>query len=356
MNLFKQIKKRYFSGISVKLFLIAKISISVFILLSIYPQSLAVDFLDQKISLIPIVAIGLILIISYSYNKMLAKPLIKINEKVAKIAKLDFSEKCDVKSNDELGQLSDNLNLISHKLNSTISRLETELGSKAKLLKVQRELADVLSHEMKTPLGIIKAYVEGLRDNISPQKQGEYIDTILMETDRMNELITDLLNLSAMETGARPLDVNSFDLVELVEETAGRILIDSSQRNYDILCDFGAKSLYVEADRKKMEQVLINLISNADKNVADNGEIRLTVQKNSQYILIEIYNSGQLIPEDKILHIWDKFYRVDKSRDKKTGGSGLGLATVAQILSMHQFTYGAKNQNAGVTFYILIPI
>lgn len=356
MNFLKQVKKRYFSGISVKLFLIAKISISVFILFSLYPQSFTFTILSQKINFIPVVGIVLILIVSTSYNKMLAKPLIKINNTVAKIARLDFSAKCDVKSKDELGQLSNNLNLISHKLNTTISTLETELGNKEKLIKMQRELSDILSHEMKTPLGIIIAYVEGLKDNISPKKQDEYIDTIITETDRMNKLIVELLNLSAMETGARPLNIKKFDLVELVEEVAGRLLIDSSERNFNILCDFGDEPLYVDADREKIEQALTNLITNAYKYVSENGEIKLIVKKKVNEILIEIYNSGELIPADKIPYIWERFYRVDQSRDKKTGGSGLGLAMVAQILSMHKFAYGVRNESEGVVFYIIIPV
>lgn len=356
MTFLEQVKRRYFTGISVKLFLIAKMSIIVFILFSLYPESPNLTILGLRISLIPIVGIVLVLIISASYNKMLAKPLIKINNTVTKIAHLDFSVKCDVKSNDELGQLSKNLNLISDKLNTTIITLEAELQEKEKLLKKQKELADILSHEMKTPLGIIKAYVEGLKDNISPEKQGEYIDTIVIETDRMNNLIVDLLTLSAMETGARPLHFTNFDLIELLEEVAGRLLIDLSQRNLDVLWDFPDEDLYINADREKMEQVLTNLISNANKYVSENGEIKLLVKKDLHDILIEIYNSGQQIPEDQISQIWERFYRIDQSRDKRTGGSGLGLATVAQILSMHGFTYGVKNEDTGVTFYIVIPI
>lgn len=355
MSLIKLVKQRYFSGISVKLFLIAKISICVFLLLSIYPQNLTFCIGRQRVNFTLVVGIVLVLIISSSYNKMLAKPLIKINNTVAKITRLDFSVKCDVESNDELGQLSDNLNFIANKLNITISTLETELNKKETLLKLQRELSDILSHEMKTPLGIIKAYAEGLKDNISPVKHGEYIDTIIMESDRMNNLIVELLHLSAMETGAIPLNIDCFDLVELVEEVAGRLLIDSIERNFNIICNFGNETIDVNADKDKMEQALTNLITNAHKYVSDTGEIKLTVKKCVDRILIEIYNSGELIPKDKIPHIWERFYRVDQSRDKKTGGSGLGLATVAQIMSMHRFSYGVRNEKAGVTFYLIIP-
>ena len=354
MDLLSKIKQRYFSGISVKMFLIAKTAIALFLLFNVFPQILTFSISGQQVDFIPVVGIILVLIISSSYHKMLAQPLIEINKTAAKIARLDFSTKCDVKSNDELGEMSRNLNLISRKLNSTITKLERELDKKEILLKSQRELSDGLSHEMKTPLGIIKAYAEGIKDNISPARQEQYINTIIRESDRMNNLIVELLNLSAMETGAIPLKITSFDLVELIEEVAGRLLIDSAERQFELSCHLGNKRVELKADRDKMEQALSNLITNAYKYVADNGEIKLTVKKGPDSIRVEIYNSGGLIPEDKIPYLWKRFYRLDRSRDKKTGGSGLGLATVAQILSMHGFTYGVKNEKQGVTFYILI--
>lgn len=352
----RQIKNRYFYGISVKLFLISKISLAIFILLSFYPQSLSFTILEHKVNLVPVIGVVLILIISYSYNKMLAGPLVKINDTVSKIANLDFSTKCDVNSDDELGELSNNLNFISCKLSNTISNLETELENKHRLLKTLREFSDSLSHEMKTPLGIIKAYAEGLKDQISPEKQNKYIDTIIDEADRMNNLIVELLNLSAMETGAIPLYIQKFDVIELIEEVAGRILVDTTDSNFNVVCDFENTSLYINADKNKMEQVLSNLINNASKYVLDNGEIRLTVKNNVEKIHIEVYNKGELIPHNKIPRIWDRFYRMDSSRNKKTGGSGLGLAMVAQILTMHNFGYGVRNETEGVSFYIIIPL
>lgn len=353
MKWLNHIRKKYFYGITMKLFIFAKISIAIFILFAIYPNSLTLKINGHPINFIPLLGVILILIMSSVYNRMLAKPLVEINKTVSKIAKLDFSSECKVASADELGELSHNLNFISKKLNSTISKLENELDNNKKLLKLQREFSDSLSHEMKTPLGIIMAYAQGLEDDIDPGKKDMFIKTIIQETKQMDDIIVQLLNLSRMETGVTILEKTRFNIVELVEEVAGRILIDRSDRAFNTICQFKTDKININADKKKIELVLSNFIMNAYKYVENDGYIKIAIHQDGNKVKVEIFNSGKTIPIDKLHKIWERFYRVDRSRDKKTGGSGLGLAISKQILVMHGFEYGVKNAEDGVSFYFI---
>lgn len=351
MNRVEKLKNRYFYGISVKLFVIVKVMIGVFLILSFYPGITKIHIAGRSINFVPIVGIVFVLILSYSYNKMLAKPLIEINEIVSRIAKLDFSTECSITSNDELGELSKNLNLVSNKLNTTIGDLETEVNNKKELLQLHKELTDTLAHEIKTPLGIVKAYTEALEDNINPEKQDKYIKTIIFEIDRLNNLIVELLDLSSIEAGTVELNKERLDIIELIEEIAGRILIDISEKTFKVVCDFENHPIFINGDRAKLEKAISNLISNAYKYVTHSGMIKITIKQSFNKARVEIYNTSNGIPEDKIPLIWEKFYRLDTSRDKKTGGSGIGLAVTGQIFKLHNFMYGVKNQGNGVVFY-----
>ncbi|MCM1989368.1 HAMP domain-containing sensor histidine kinase [Oceanirhabdus seepicola] len=354
MNNIKKIKSRYFYGISVKVFLLTKIAICIFLLLSLYPQLTTMNISGNKINVISIVAIISILFFSYYYNKILAKPLIEINEAVSKIVQLDFSVKCNISSNDELGELSNNLNLVSSKLNRTIMSLETEIEEKKELLKIHRDLTDNLAHEIKTPLGTVKAYAEAIEDDITPEKQSEYINTIIEETDKLNNLIVELLDLSSIETRAVEVNYQSFDIIRLIEEIAGRILIDSANKDFNVECDFEKEPIFITGDREKLAKAISNLILNAYKYVTDNGLIKLSVKQEKNKVKVSIFNTSEPIPEDKIQYIWQRFYRLDSSRNKKTGGNGIGLATASEIFKLHDFIYGVKNEGSGVVFYFEI--
>lgn len=354
MDIVKKIKNRYFYGISIKLFFLTKIALCVFLIFSLYPDLATFNINGKNVNIFPIIAIIFILVLSHYYNKMLAKPLIEINKVVSRIVKLDFSAKCNIVSNDELGELSKNLNLVSNKLDITIKSLETEIEEKKELLQIHKNLTDNLAHEIKTPLGVVKAYAEGISDNITPKKQDEYLNTIIKETDKLNNLIVELLDLSSLESKTVELNYLNFDIIRLIEEIAGRILIDTSKKEFNVVCDFDKDPIFISGDREKIEKAVSNLIQNAYKYVTDNGLIKLSIKQNKNKVKVSIFNTSEPIPEDKIPYIWQRFYRLDSSRNKKTGGNGIGLATTSQIFKLHNFIYGVKNEMNGVVFYFEI--
>ena len=206
---------------------------------------------------------------------------------------------------------------------------------------------------MKTPLGVIRAYAEGIQDESDEEKRQQYSEVIIEETERMSRLISTLLDLSALESGAASLNISRFDFVELVETVAGRLLIDAPDTDFELQYELPEQKAFVRTDRRRMEQVLDNLIVNAKKNVYPGGVLRLELTVDDGALHFSIFNQGRPIPENDLPKIWTKFYRDSGA---KYSGSGLGLSIVAQILSMQNLPYGAENQTDGVRFWFSIPI
>ena len=302
----------------------------------------------------------LVLGIDFFMSYFITKPMSKLNASAKRMAGLDFSAPCDLVSTDEFGELSISLNTMAENLQQALARLEdanTQLEKDVEkerlLLSERKELVDSLSHEMKTPLGIIRAYAEGLQDETDETKKQKYTQVIVSEVERVNSLIVTLLDLSALESGAASLNISWFDFVELVETVAGRLLIDAPDTDFELQYELPEQKAFVRTDQRRMEQVLDNLIVNAKKNVYPGGVLRLELTVDDGALHFSIFNQGRPIPESDLPKIWTKFYRDSGA---EYSGSGLGLSIVAQILSMQNLPYGVENQAGGVRFYFSIPV
>ena len=318
--------------------------------------------LEEDISLLlwVIFLILLIMMIDYLLGRFISDPIGKICEMAHRAARLDFSQPCGITSKDEFGELADNLNKMSENLQDAFEklekaniRLEEDVQQERKLLRERKELTDRLSHEMKTPIGVIRAYAEGIQDETDEEKRQKYSEIIISETERMSMLIETLLDLSALENGAASLVPERFDFVELAETVAGRLLIDTPEADFELQYELPEHKVFVYTDKQRMEQVLNNFIVNAKKNVSPKGTLRLSVVEQGPMLHFSVYNQGISIPPERLPKIWEKFYR---DKDAKYSGSGLGLAIVAQILSMQDLEYGAENLSDGVRFFFSIPI
>lgn len=302
---------------------------------------------------------ALVCAIDLLLDRFITKPVSRLNDAARSMADLDFSQSCPVMGRNEFGELSHSLNLMAESLKEAFSKLENanrkleqDVEQKKRLLAERKELVDNLSHEMKTPLGVIRAYAEGMQDETDEVKKHNYSQVIIAETERMSSLITTLLDLSALESGAAQLRPERFDFVEFLETVAGRLLMDIPDADFDLRYELPEQPVYVNADRNRMEQVLNNLIVNAKRNVRSGGVLELRLKERGGMLDFSVYNQGTPIPQENLSKIWTKFYC---DRNSKYSGSGLGLAIVAQILSMQCLTYGAENQPDGVTFYFSIP-
>ena len=262
-------------------------------------------------------------------------------------------------ANSQLEDTNTRLETANAQLEDTNARLEAantqlaeEVTEKQRLLAERKDLTDSLSHEMKTPVGVIRAYAEGIQDETDEAVRQRYTDIIISETERMSGLITTLLDLSALESGASELVMETLDFVELAETAAGRLLTDIPDADFQLEYELPEEKIFVKTDRKRMEQVLDNLILNARKNVCPGGRLELSLTMRGDLLHFSILNEGKAIPEESLPRIWTKFYR---NPDTGYHGSGLGLSIVAQILSMQNLDYGVKNMPDGVMFYFSIP-
>lgn len=302
----------------------------------------------------------LVLVVDYLMGRFISNPVSALSRSARQMAKLDFSSPCEIQTDDEFGELSQNLNKMSQNLQQALSQLqaankqlEKDVEQERHLLAERKELVDSLSHEMKTPLGVIRAYAEGLQDEADETKRLKYSEVIISETERMSSLITTLLDLSALENGSILLQSERFDFVEFVETVAGRLLVDTPDADFHLQYELPEHPVYVNTDKNRMEQVLDNLIVNAKRNVQPGGVLKLLLIENGNMLDFSIFNQGTPIPPENLKKIWTKFYR---DKNSKYSGSGLGLAIVSQILSMQDFPFGVENQPGGVEFTFSIPV
>lgn len=312
------------------------------------------------LSYIGIVAI----IVSYFFARFLSKtitqPILEIVGISDKMAKLDFNAKYNGNDENEIGLLGQHINELSETLEKTISELKTantelesELKKRIEIDDMRKEFLSNVSHELKTPIALIQGYAEGLTDcvNDDPESRDFYCEVITDESRKMNRLVKSLMELNELEFGQNNLNIQRFDIIELIKNciNASEILI--KKENINIEFD-NTKKLYVWSDEYEIEQVFNNYLLNAIHYASgDNKTIRITTKQNGDKVRVSVFNSGENIPEEALEHLWTKFYKVDKARTREYGGSGVGLSIVKAAMDALNQQYGVVNLNGGVEFW-----
>ncbi|NRG25937.1 HAMP domain-containing histidine kinase [Bacillus circulans] len=302
----------------------------------------------------------LILLLSLFFSRLVSRPLIKLNEMAKKMVHLDFSSLKPIKQKDELGSLANNMLVMAQNLDVALNglkeangKLKEDMEKRLQMEKEQREFFEHASHELKTPLSIVKSFAEGLQDGVSPDKQDHYIEVIIEESEKMEVLIKNMLDLAKLENGVIKLRKTSFLLSEMIEDLANKLFCIPREKN--VVIEIMPKNeQHILADYEWMERVMKNLLINAIRHSEPDSVIRICIEldQDNGNSVFQIENTGPQIPEEQLDKIWKRFYRAESSRSRMTGGTGLGLAIVQQILSLHGFHYGAENIPGGVRFYI----
>ena len=306
-----------------------------------------------------VIAVIVALLIIFIYSGRFTKPLIKMSEITKRMAKLDFSQKVKTKQNDEIGRLGNSINNLSDSLNDALvdlneknKRLLDEVEQEKKLDNIRKSFISNVSHELKTPISIIQGYAEGLKimnegDNTS---SAEYCDIIMRETEKMNELVLQLLELSSLESGGNQLNTESFNLNDFVDGyfKGIRIVLEEKKIRYetDVNPDFVG-----EGDKVKLNMVLNNYVSNAISHIDGEKILKVNAEDTGEAYRIFVFNTGEHIKSEDIDNIWQSFYRADKSRSRSQGRFGLGLSIVSAICNLHETEYGVENVEGGVRFY-----
>ena len=316
---------------------------SLFISTSLIPIDATVSILKSQFIYVTVIVLVLSFIVSYFISRMLSKPITEITKASQELANgkyIDFKENTGIKEIDELSE--------------TLDKTSKEL---ARTDELRKDLMANVSHDLKTPLTMIKAYSEMVRDLTynDKEKREKNLNTIIEEADRLNNLVNDILSLSVIESKMLILDKKEFNLTETVKNILNRYEIYTEKDNYKFIFNC-SEDIYIEADQAKIEQIFYNLINNAINYIGDDKEVVISFIKDKNNITVNISDHGVGIDKEELDYIWDKYYRSKKNHKRSTLGTGLGLSIVKQILELHKYKYGVKSvKGKGTTFYFTIP-
>lgn len=319
------------------------------------------DISSQFLAIVGLAVIVIGSIIMFAVSKSFTKPILELSNISDKMASLDFDSKYDGKRKDEIGRLGNSINILSGKLEHTITdlknaniELERDIAHKIEIDEMRKEFLSNVSHELKTPIALIQGYAEGLQDNINeddPESRAFYCDVIIDEAQKMNNLVRKLTTLNEIEFGANKLDLERFDIVELTRSVSNSIDILAKSKDINVVFN-EHEPIYVWGDAGMIEQVVTNYLSNAINHIDGRRVIDVSFAvKEDDKVRVSIFNTGENIPDDELENIWVKFYKVDKARTREYGGSGIGLSIVKAIMDQHNQAYGATNHPAGVEFW-----
>lgn len=298
-------------------------------------------------------------------SKKFTTPILELNDIANKMARLDFSQRYrTTDAEDEINALGHSINTMSDKLERTIKQLrannielEKDIEEKSKIDEMRKQFISDVSHELKTPIALIQGYAEGLVENVNTDEESRkfYSEVILDEANKMDKLVKQLLELMKLEYGKREFDDHKIDIVELTNEVIRKCHVMIEENHIEIKFDC-KEPIYAYADEFYIEQLITNYFTNAIKHCDEiDGkkeiEIRIEKQSGSGKIRLSVFNTGERIAEEDLERIWVRFYKVDSSRNRENGGSGIGLALVRAIMNNYRNRYGVINQENGVEFY-----
>lgn len=313
-----------------------------FVNMSLEPIDSTVGILKKQLLYVTCIVLALSFVVAYFLSKRLSRPIEEMNESASKMANGNF----DV-------TFADNSDI--EEINTLATTLNKARDSLSKTDAIRQELMANVSHDLKTPLTMIKAYAEMVRDLTykDDKKREENLNVIIDESDRLNLLVNDILDLTKLESGELNLQYEEFDLNDFLLDII---------KTYDIYKEQGYEIKYTEvkkanvyADKKRMQQVVYNLINNAINYTGDDKKVFIKVTRKKDSYLVEISDTGKGIDKEELKFIWDKYYKSDKTHSRLYLGTGIGLSIVKNILVKHNFKYGVNSiKNKGTCFYFEI--
>ena len=317
----------------------------IFISTSLIPLDSTINIIEQQLIVVSIVVLLLSIVVAYFISKRLSLPIIKISKAAKLISKGKLKTKFETTS--DIKELVD--------LTNALNDMKDELS---KTEELQKDLMANVSHDLKTPLTMIKAYAELILDiNINDKEKCKNNLTIIIEeVNRLNELVNDILNLTKVESNLEKLEKSEFDLIKLIKRIVKQHNIYVIKDGYSIeFIHNNIKELMIDADKKKIEQVIYNLLNNALNYTGEDKKVIIKVEDDDKDYTIMVIDSGKGIDKKEIDHIFDRYYRSKKNHKRYVYGTGLGLSIVKNILLLHNYEYGVTSKkNKGTTFYFKI--
>lgn len=308
------------------------------------PMDATVQVLKNQLAIVTVLALLLATGMAYIIARRLAKPISSVTESAAKLAKGDY------KVTFEEGGYAE-INSLAQTLNHTTCEL-------AKTEALRQDLIANVSHDLRTPLTIIKSYAEMIRDlsGNNPEKRGMHTNVIIEESNRLSDLVDDMLDLSRMEAGTIRMEPKPFDFSAEVRSTLRRFSLMQEKEGYRFLLSCPEKIMAV-GDEKRIDQVLYNLISNAVNYTGEDKTVSILVTEGNGLVRFSVRDTGKGIPPEKMPVVWDRYYRVSESHHRTTHGTGIGLSIVKNILDAHKAEYGINSKvGEGSEFWFLLPL
>ncbi len=303
-------------------------------------------------------------VIASIVSRRFSNPILELNDIAKRMSNLDFSRKyIPSDSNDEIDELGKSINMMSDKLEDTITEfrknndeLERDIKEKSKIEEMRTQFISDVSHELKTPIALIQGYAEGLVENVNNDDESRkyYAEVILDEADKMDKLVKQLLELMKLEYGKREFNNTKFDIVSLIKEVLRKCEVMIKEQNINAVLK-NEDPIYVEADDFYIEQVVTNYITNAIRySEAINGKRSIIVEVIEElngYARISVYNTGKNLSDKDLKRIWGRFTKLDNSRNRANGGTGIGLSLVKAVMNNYGNKYGVVNRENGIEFY-----
>ena len=300
---------------------------------AVTPVDATMDTLKVQLWCLTFVMLLMSLVLALVISRGISKPIEEINAGAAEFAKGNYGIQFKGRGSRETAELADTLNYAGEEL--------------SKVEGLRRELIANVSHDLRTPLTMIKGYSEVMRD-IPGENTPENIQIIIDETERLANLVNDLLDISKLESGNMKIAPVHMNLTKAV---------DSIMRRYDKLADYSfsfyhGEDVYIYGDELKISQVIYNLVNNAINYTGEDKSVTVTQTVAGNRVRIEVTDTGEGIPQDKLKDIWDRYYKIDKQHRRAAVGTGLGLSIVKKILELHGGEYGVVSQEGkGSTFW-----
>lgn len=307
--------------------------------------------ISSKILVTSAVVLLFVIVLAIALSRRLARPIKDMAETAQRIQAGNLDQRIEIRSNDELGRLAASLNSMVDTLNADISKLR-------KLEQIRSEFLGNVSHELRTPIFAIQGMLETLLGGALDDKEvnRSFVESALRNTERLNTLLADLIDISSIESGAMKMSFRYFAVGKFLESVAAEMLPSASRKGGAITLEEIPPALEVLGDKERLRQVMVNLIDNAVKYSDAGRSVRVRARETGGRVTIEVADAGVGIPASDIPRIFERFYRVDKERSRDAGGTGLGLAIVKHIVEAHGSQMSVSSAvGEGSTFSFSLP-
>ena len=305
-------------------------------------EDLLIERVNRATVLSALVSGGIAILLSLILATLILRPVRGLTEAARKMSGGDLSQHVDVQGKGELAELGQTFNSMAQSLQEAEMR--------------RRAMTADIAHELRNPLAIQRAHLEALQDGIYPMKS-ENLEPVIKQNQQLTRLVEDLRTLALVDAGSLELNKRKIDLIEVCKDTVRRFEPQAFTKNIEVLQECQHTQIWVNADRERLQQILDNLMQNALRYTPEKGRIELKLAARDQLVVLNIHNDGPQLTQEAMNHLFERFYRAEKARDRASGGTGLGLAIARQLAEAHGGSLsGSNHPDGGVVFTLTMPL